>query len=348
MSNQMKMLILHHDDLDGAASAAVVQFAECTLRGMNRADIVARPIRYGEDVQAVLDALGDDWGIVYVLDWTPQTGGGIQALHARLGERLVWIDHHAAAIQGYRPGDQPGTPPHERLNGIRLSESDGRPIAACELTWVNRLARWLGIVPLPPRWLTLIGDWDTWRHAKIPDSPALDIKRYFDQFGIDEMREQLVTLLFKTVQLDERGKLEIDVPAVDRNIAQMVDVGRLFGRYERAQDAELMRARAFEGTFDGVPAIIANGGQRGSGRFASVYDRARHRVMVWCGYENTGVWSVSLYSEDPTLDCGVLCQRIGSEGPVGTGGGHRGAAGFQTTWDHLRTLIVRADGKLVF
>jgi hypothetical protein len=333
-------LILHHDDLDGAASAAIVMHHAHWRRG---GDVVARPIRYGENVQAVLDAMGDEFDRVFLVDWSPQGAGAIEALYERLGSRLVWIDHHAAAIQGYRASDG-GL--GGLINGVRMSEADGRPLAACELAWIYCWTPQIRETLAWPRWLTLIGDWDTWRHAKIPDSPAPDIKRYFDQFGIDEMREQLEALVNKTVLVD--SQVLVFQAADERAVTQMVDVGRLFGRYERAQDAELMRARAFEATFDGIPAIIANQEFRGSMRFQSVYDQNRHRLMVGFAYDNTNVWAVSLYSEDPNIDCGVLCHRLGQAGPVGSGGGHRVTGGFQTSWDHLRSLIVRADGKLVF
>jgi hypothetical protein len=338
-------LILYHNDLDGAASAAIVQFVERSAHGMPSDDFVTRPIRYGEDVHAVLDEVGDDYCQVFVVDWTPPQGcGGIEALSARLGDRLVWIDHHASAIQGYGPDEQQEISILGRIRGIRLSESDGQPIAACELTWVHLWARWLGSVPSPPKWLQLIGDWDTWRHAKIPDSVAPDVKRYFDQYGIDEMRSQLETLLFKSVTVDVHGAMTVDVAAVDRVTHGIVDVGRIFGKFERAQDAELMRARGFEGTFDGIPAILANFEQRGSMRFESMYDPTRHKIMVGFAYDNTGMWTVSVYSEDPGMDCAEMCKRLGNAGPYKSGGGHRGAAGFQTDWAHLQTLIVRSDG----
>lgn len=341
-SNAGRELILHHDDLDGAASAAVIQFFEKKLRGFT--DVVARPIRYGEDVHAVLDALGDDFARVFVLDWAPQGNGGIERLHERLGDRLVWIDHHVAAIKGYCPSDSEDA---QKINGLRMSEFDGKPMAACELAWGYMLMCLAPGSPVsPPKWLETIGDWDTWRHEKIHGSLAPLFKLYFDQFGIDAMRVHVFHLLETTVDVVD-GRIEVNGGQDWDILDEGVRGGATFRLFEKTQDAELMRSRAFEGTFGGIPAIMANFEHRGSARFESQYDPARHRIRVGFALDNTNVWTVSLYGGDSDIDCGALCAKWGNEGPYKLGGGHRGVGGFQTDWAHLSTLIQRADGKPV-
>lgn len=343
-------LILHHDDLDGAAAAAAILYANWHLH--SDVTTLALPIRYGEDARTVIQdspevtALEKDekatLRTVYIVDWSQQGGGGMAAIQKALHDKtLIWIEHHAAAIAANKD---------VKIAGVQASaRPEGAPVAACELAW-----EWVweqaGCEDVyVPAWLTLIGDWDTWRHAKQSNSAAPDVKRYFDQFPIREMVQKVVKLFQQTVKvrMDRNGvpTLQPRSPEeANQVLRDIVDGGKALAPFERTQDAELMRARAFEGTLDGIPAILANQEFRGSGRFASVYDRKKHKLMVGFALDNTGVWAVSLYSEDPTIDCGILCERLGREGPYKSGGGHRGTGGFQTDWEHLQSLIRRADG----
>lgn len=77
---------------------------------------------------------------------------------------------------------------------------------------------------------------------------------------------------------------------------------------------------AFEIEFEGYKTIVMNTVSKGSQLFKSVAKPEHKLWMVFCMTSNKQ-WKFSVYSEDPTIDCGALCTKHG-------GGGHKGAAGF--------------------
>jgi nanoRNase/pAp phosphatase (c-di-AMP/oligoRNAs hydrolase) len=54
-------------------------------------------------------------------------------------------------------------------------------------------------------------------------------------------------------------------------------------------------------------------------------------------------WSVSLYTEKSNIDCAALAKKLGYEGPLKSGGGHRQASGFQTDQEHLFSYITTEE-----
>jgi nanoRNase/pAp phosphatase (c-di-AMP/oligoRNAs hydrolase) len=84
-------------------------------------------------------------------------------------------------------------------------------------------------------------------------------------------------------------------------------------------------------------------GQRGSDRFASVYDPNKHEIMLGFAYENTDKITVSLYATHPLIDCGAIAKSCGEAGPFPGGGGHKGAAGFQTSWEFLMGTLLKRE-----
>jgi hypothetical protein len=139
--------------------------------------------------------------------------------------------------------------------------------------------------------------------------------------------------------------------------AQAIHIGTSIKMFEVSESAALMKSRAFDAKLV-VPAapgisrdsayaevvysvIAANMGARGSDRFASVYNENRHEIMLGFAYENTEKVTVSLYSTNPDVSCGDIAKRCGDAGPFPGGGGHKGAAGFQTSWEFLMDKLLK-------
>jgi uncharacterized protein len=81
---------------------------------------------------------------------------------------------------------------------------------------------------------------------------------------------------------------------------------------------------AANGIPPGFRAICVNKGFTNSKVFDSVWDATRHDMMItFCRLPlPKGQWTVSLYSDKPEVDCGAIAKSF-------SGGGHKGAAGFQ-------------------
>ena len=100
--------------------------------------------------------------------------------------------------------------------------------------------------------------------------------------------------------------------------------------YEIAQNAKFCKAYTFQtvlmchGREEAYVAICANRGFTNSKLFDSVYDPAKHHLMITFVRLKlpSHKWTVSLYSTRDDVDCGEIAKAFG-------GGGHKGAAGFQ-------------------
>jgi oligoribonuclease NrnB/cAMP/cGMP phosphodiesterase (DHH superfamily) len=331
--------IIHHNDLDGYASAGIAK-AFLIRDGI-------QPVFYEMNYGMTLPDVFGPEDTVYVLDFSLQPFDmGMDAIANRVA-KFIWIDHHASSIRAYEllqkeKGIGWG------YEGVRL---DG--VCGAELTWAwfnlpgKALADIRELCATAPQAIKLVGDWDTWRHAKMVDSQAPFFKIAFDTFppeGIIDWFEHYTT---KTLDHWEMSAAILD----------KLNQGVSIKLYEIQESEALMKSRAMNAKLIvpfGTPtkgnsvysAIAANFGSRGSDRFRSVYDPEKHEIMVGFAYENTGKVTVSLYSTNPDIDCGDIAKRCGEAGPFPGGGGHKGEAGFQTSWEFLMhaLLVLQTEG----
>lgn len=328
--------IIHHNDLDGYASAGVA------LAFLDKQGIYPKLIEmnYG---MTLPDVFGPE-DTVYMLDFSLQPfDEGMEALANRV-DKFIWIDHHASSISAYEllqkeKGIGWG------YEGVRL---DG--VCGAELTWAwfNLPGKSLASLPTlcaeVPDALKLVGDWDTWRHAKIVDSKAPFFKMYFDTMVPEGVIEWFYSYTLDTLRPNADYTTMV-------NVDEAIRIGTSIKMFEVSESSALMKSRAFDAELT-VPypasihgrhvysVIAANFGARGSDRFASVYDPEKHQIMLGFAYENTGKVTVSLYSTDPDINCGDIAKRCGEIGPFPGGGGHKGAAGFQTSWEFLMEKLL--------
>jgi oligoribonuclease NrnB/cAMP/cGMP phosphodiesterase (DHH superfamily) len=263
-------------------------------------------------------------------------------------DKFIWIDHHASSISAYEL--------LQKEKGIGWGYDGVRIDGFCgaELTWAwfsaNRGNLLQSLSSLPtlcaeaPDALKLVGDWDTWRHKNIVDSKAPFFKTYFDTMVPEGIIEWFYHYTLDTLRSNSDYTTTV-------NVDEAVRVGTSIKMYEVSESSALMKSRAFDAELT-VPypasihgrhvysVIAANFGARGSDRFASVYDHEKHQIMLGFAYENTGKVTVSLYSIDPDIDCGDIAKRCGELGPFPGGGGHKGAAGFQTSWEFLMEKLL--------
>lgn len=171
--------------------------------------------------------------------------------------------------------------------------------AACELTWKNLFPK--RKLPTAVYWL---GRYDIWKHEGVPG--ALEFQYGMRLHDTRPENQEFWTGLFDFSQPADRIRKD----------------GEILLEYEILQNARFAAAFCFETELDGLRCIACNKGFTNSKVFDSVYDPEKHDAMLsfcWRG----GKWTVSLYSTKPEVDCSVICKARG-------GGGHKGAAGFQT------------------
>ena len=289
----------HSADLDGMCAGAIVKqaFPDCQMTGIN----------YGQafPFEAIEKEPGQE---IYMVDFTLQPFEDMERLNRLC--KLIWIDHHKTAID-------------EALKRGFLA-SGGQLIevgqAACELTW-----KWFFPDKIAPYAVHHLGRYDVWDHSEEDTLPFQWGMRQFEDTRPDNVG------LWADL-LKEMSALAIPIK----------NDGRLLRQYERSQNLKFCKAYAFETQLrvplPGYPAeqayghhvynaICCNRGFTSSQLFDSVWDAEKYDLMItFCRLKPPAyMWTVSLYSTKDNIDCGIIAKSFG-------GGGHKGAAGFQSEY----------------
>ncbi len=309
--------IIQHNDNDGRAAAAVVKYSLSPEE-----PVKFWPITYGDSVPEGIDYDNDT---VYIVDFSFPVKV-MEDLHYKLGRRLRWYEHHQGSLDMEVQSKVVAS-----IDGLRaIGDSDGRPLAGCELVW-----KVLRPGEEQPAILTWVGDFDTWREMNGP--------RKFDVWAFE------VGLYDMKLHLDKRydwwhNMLTCEDDDYWENVIQgIVEKGRVSVTFERKRNRSLLHNQGFEATLitqDQNFRILAVNSNGGKLTFIDYDDPDRYQAVLkffWAGLEQL---SVGLYSDDSAFDCNKICQELGNAGPFpGGGGGHKGAGGFRTQWDHLQTFL---------
>lgn len=204
--------------------------------------------------------------------------------------RFTWIDHHISAINDYKAYYNFTVPINAVLDNSR---------SACEGGWTHFFPE-----TETPEAVRLLGEYDTWRKA---DLARWENKIMPFQYGMKMLCSSPKT--FPSVMLE------------DNNVEHIMEIGQNILEYQAEIDKINCKKNAFETDFKGYRAICLNGGGFSSNTFKSVYNPAKHDLMM-CFQHNGRFWTVSIYTTNPDIDCSALAKSMG-------GGGHRTAAGFQ-------------------
>jgi oligoribonuclease NrnB/cAMP/cGMP phosphodiesterase (DHH superfamily) len=289
----------HSADLDGHCSGAIVKYLhpECELFSIN----------YGQDFpwdKIVLDE------VVFMVDFTLQPFAQMERLVQVC--QLVWIEHHKTAIkEAFDAG----------------FASDGLQeigVGACLLTW-----RYLSRQPIPNA-VRLLAEYAVWNHTNPSVLPF--------QYGFK---------MNSSTSPDNTALWAAAFEYSDSDIEKIVERGQIIIHYEEQQNAKFFcTTYAFETELSILlsdpsvvqkecdvtilkgkikfTAICANSGFTNSKLFDSMYNPARHDLMItFCRLKlPKKKWTVSLYSTKEDIDCSAIARLFG-------GGGHKGAAGFQ-------------------
>ena len=205
--------------------------------------------------------------------------------------KLVWIDHHKSAIEEYKK------------SGATFNCKLISSVAACESVW-----NFFHTTPAPIS-VKLLSLYDIWDKK----DPRVD---QF-QCGVGTIFE-----LDPTKTLEDWGKV-LQLGENDVEFQEVIKNGIIIEDYRKNDAEEKCKAMYWTDTIFGHKAVIAN--CRGNSMFFdSVYDKEQAELMILFNYFGPSkTWTVSLYSKNPNVECGNIAKQHG-------GGGHKGAAGYQT------------------
>lgn len=248
-------------------------------------------INYGDDFP--WDKIEEN-EIVFMVDYSLQPFDDMIRLNDVCN--LVWIDHHKSALEDAEKFD---------FKPYYGNCRDG--IGACYLTWEyfrNQTdTKPLLSFPEMPTFIKLLAEYDVWDHS--------DTRTLSFQYG---MRFQKNT--WPDNQVFWKSLFDVE------DVQRIIELGGVILEYEVSQNEKFIGSFGFETVFQGLKCICANKGFTNSKLFESVWDREKYDAMLTFSWRK-GKWTVSLYSDKENIDVSEIAKANG-------GGGHKGAAGFQT------------------
>ena len=205
---------------------------------------------------------------------------------------VTWIDHHKTAIEKYHgfEFDIPGY----RVDGI----------AGCMLTYLytHDLGVTQGNIDSAPWFTKYIADYDVWKF----------------EYGENT---KLFQIAF-TAHAFEPWSSEWDefYTGAWGYEYELIEAGKQMKLYRDGWAKSVMEV-GFPVEFEGYKCFAVNLPRCNSQYFDSVKDDGYDILLPF--YYNGEYWTFSMYTEDPNIDVSEIAVKYG-------GGGHKGAAGFQT------------------
>lgn len=270
------LCIYHSADHDGKGSAAIVKYVhkDCELLGFS----YDQEIPYDE-IDKHNDIVICD--VSFPMDF-------MFKMHKE--KNLVWIDHHASAIDAYNAYMKE----HDEGLGIKGLRAVGN--AAIELTWQYFIPE--KPVPLGVKLLALNDLFD------LRDKRVRPFEFAFLSLGVHRPYEKVWRDLFE-------GNIDIDL---------MVEKGNAILAYIKNRDYRLVRNMAFEGKYQNLRFLAANMARAGSDFFESLDNVKNYDFMVSFSLNKRCKWNLSLRTTRDDVDVSLIAQSLG-------GGGHKKASG---------------------
>jgi oligoribonuclease NrnB/cAMP/cGMP phosphodiesterase (DHH superfamily) len=303
--------------MDGHASGAITAFGLERI-GIKPEDIFFYRLNYGQPFDdSEVDYEKDR---VYVVDFSLQP-------YERMGElaekaNLTWIDHHVTSYnwiqETYKDKEVPwkGT----------IVEG---PRAACELCW-----EWWFKEPPIPDLIKRISQYDVWNK----DYPDYDWED--EQIPLQMYLRNIETKPAKSMDWWRQQFTLSQTPAsADETIKNMIEQGKTLQDFNDKQLRSLTLGHGYDATLCEYKVFALNTTNGGSRQFEVAIEMQDYDMVCAFRLYKGDYWVVNLYSVKDEINCGALAKKLGAEGPCKSGGGHPGAAGFQTSKEHLFSIL---------
>jgi oligoribonuclease NrnB/cAMP/cGMP phosphodiesterase (DHH superfamily) len=299
--------------MDGHSSGAIVAFG-LEKQGVNTDDILFYRMNYGQAFDdSLIDYKNDK---IYIVDFSLQPYEKMEELSNKAN--LVWIDHHITSVNWAKTTQF-------KVDG-KLEEGLK---AACELCW-----EYFFPLQSTPDLIKRISQYDIW-NKEYPDynweDEQIPLQTYL--YNIETRPEEAMDWWTEQLSITPNSQKEMD------SICKMICEGRTLSEFKDKQLKSLTKANGYEAELCGYKVFAANTANRGSRQFELVVDMNDYDIVCSFALYQGKYWIVNLYSIKEEINCGSLAKQLGSEGPCKSGGGHPGAAGFQTSTDHLFSIL---------
>lgn len=332
----MKNLIVHHTDADGYCAAAVAYYKILGDAGSivipDKVKCSFIPYNYGMEFPEISNGDMNELENVFFLDVSMSNDLYKIIKHfVDAGKNIVHIDHHKTTMEYLNEN-----PNDELLKKITHFYVNG--ISGCMLTWIysillmhnlpisedsfelNRDAQKLKIKSYEvdiviPYGITLIDDNDVWRHH-YADSKLFALA----YSAIDKKDLDITSEFWNSLVTSYRPY----------RVTDMIKEGYSVNRYKESSNKKLISGNAFEydipynenGKDKVAKCLCVNSCEGNSLLFGDEIDN--YDAVVKFGFNGKlKKWIYSIYSSKNDIDVSAIAKTYG-------GGGHKGAAGFQT------------------
>lgn len=243
-----------------------------------------------------------DYDPVIIVDYTLP---GETMLWLKANRHLIWIDHHFSSI---KKSQEAG---FDDVDGLRCNP--GELICGAELAWT-----YFQKTPIP-RFLKLVGNYDTFRNSKTPEFNSEVVPFFY--------ATQICFKMMKPSNSKEAGYLlgSAENFKNDAWCDELIEKGKLIQKYNLEYYAGVLREAAFVREMWGMRVLCFNCAGHGSVNMQQAFNPEKHDAMLLYSY-NGARWSYGLYTDEttkPWVDCSAVARSFG-------GGGHKAAAGFST------------------
>ena len=300
---ERKVLIIHHDDMDGKFSGALIYNYE-----KNADWIKCIEVDYTMNLVDIIDEdiLTLEGLIVYFVDYSFSKKENVDIILSILDNngQVVWIDHHVSSEKTL------ALLPSEISNNNNFKAIVNTKYCATVLCY-----EYVSGTRNHKKVFNLVDSWDCWKH-NIPED------RFFNE-GFRSMHyfvEELGNII---------GDILKNKDAEDHFINKMISAGKGICTYVDTNNMALLSKNGFEFNIDYFGkvykclAIFQYGNSMVFGDKINDYD------IVSLIRFNGSQYVYSLYSNKDDIDCSKVAATLGTFSRLG-GGGHKGAAGFQT------------------
>jgi hypothetical protein len=216
--------------------------------------------------------------------------------------RITWIDHHFSAIKQMSELD-----PLPFFHGLRNDK-----FAACELTWQF----FFPDEPMPEI-VRLLGRYDCFGH-KGTDEELKVLEFQYGARAVIGNPDDAYSMLIECTCTKESNYWFLQAQVV---VSRIHELGRGIYKY-LCTEAQQTYAKRFPVMFDTYKFAMVNQERFNPINFGIDYHKDGYDGFACCWYQK-GKWIYSLYNDNGKVDCSDICKSRG-------GGGHKGAAGFQS------------------
>ena len=300
-----KIQIITHDDMDGYASAAVVDWAFKKAGVISDDNYSITHYNYSDKIPSCDQSAN----IIFITDYSISNEGFMKDLRQTYDHnkhKIFWCDHHQTSIDNCK-GEYTIL---KNIPGIRDTKYCGAALAWFYLNPGSTDANL-------PKILRLVDDYDCWK-KKIKESDWLNAAFNYNKFMYKKLHDP--TSEFWKNAIDSGDYLE-----------GLLQYGSDCCKIQKDLDWANIRRNGWIGVLDKFPdvkMICLNNDSKGSQLFSDLLKSKEYpngKYTHACAFQFDGSKMVySIYSaENASPNAQKICEEYG-------GGGHPGAAGFQS------------------